>query len=67
MANGNSEETTRQGFLPIHTNGFDRGFISVVLFIAIHLAWMRFLEADLPLYFATIISIILGWLIITRG
>lgn len=55
------------GFLPINTNGFDRGFIAVVVFIAIHLLWMRFLEPSLTLYPATVLSVIVGWLIITRG
>lgn len=55
------------GFLPINTNGFDRGFIAVVVFIAIHLAWMRLLEPSLTLYPATVLSVIVGWLIITRG
>ncbi len=57
----------RQGFLPIQTNAFDRGFISVVLFIAIHLLWMRFLEASFPLYIATGISLVLGYYICRRG
>ena len=48
-----SEETTlhapiehagRKGFLPIKTNTFDRVFISVVIFVAVHLLWMRFIE-----------------------
>ena len=55
------------GFLPIETNAFDRIFISVVLFVAIHLLWMRFLEAGASLYFATLISIVIGWFIVTRG
>jgi predicted small integral membrane protein len=58
---------TRQGFLPIVTNGFDRVFISVIVFVAIHLLWMRFLEAHASLYIATAISLALGALIITRG
>jgi predicted small integral membrane protein len=41
--------TPRAGFLPIVTNGFDRVFIAVVLLIAIHLLWMRFLDTSLPL------------------
>lgn len=57
----------RQGFLPIHTNGFDRVFISVVCFVAIHLFWMRFLEQDISLYVATVLSVILGAFIIARG
>ena len=61
------EAAPRVGFLPIQTNAFDRGFISVVVFVAIHLFWMRFLEADLSLYFATALSVVAGWFIVTRG
>ncbi len=57
----------KTGFLPIHTNGFDRGFISVVCLIAIHLFWMRFLETHLSIYIATAISVVLGFLIIKKG
>ncbi|MBP0581423.1 hypothetical protein J8I29_18990 [Labrys sp. LIt4] len=57
----------KTGFLPIHTNGFDRGFIAVVLLIAIHLFWMRFVEQSLSIYFATAISLVLGYVIIKRG
>lgn len=61
-------EPRRVGFLPIETNAFDRGFIGVVVFVAIHLLWMRFLEPlGLSLYIATAISIVLGVLIIKRG
>lgn len=56
-----------QGFLPIHTNAFDRVFIAVVVFVAIHLFWMRFVEQDLSLYVATVISVIVGAFIIARG
>jgi predicted small integral membrane protein len=57
----------REGFLPIRTNAFDRVFIGTVLFVAIHLLWMRFLEAHLPLYVATALSLIIGWIIVRRG
>ena len=57
----------KDGFLPIKTNAFDRVFISVVLFIAIHLLWMRFLEAYLSLWIATLISLLLGQWIIRKG
>ena len=64
-------ETTiprRVGFLPIETNAFDRGFIGVVLFVAIHLFWMRFLEPHgLSLYFATATSIVVGIIVVKRG
>ena len=67
MPNGNGRSAARRGFLPIHTNAFDRVFIGVVLFVAIHLFWMRFLEAHAHLYFATAISVVLGCLIVARG
>ena len=57
----------RRGFLPIHTNAFDRGFIGVVLFIAIHLFWLRFVEQFLPLYVATVLSLVLAVYIVRRG
>jgi predicted small integral membrane protein len=55
------------GFLPIVTNGFDRGFISVVLFVALHLFWFRFLEQSLSINIATLISVALGYVIIRWG
>jgi predicted small integral membrane protein len=68
MADGSSRNVkARPGFLPIITNAFDRVFIGAVVFVAIHLLWMRFLEATASLYFATAISIVIGWLIVTRG
>ena len=57
----------RQGWLPIETNAFDRVFISVVLFVAINLFWMRFLEEHLSLYFATALSVMIGYLVVRRG
>ena len=58
----------RRGFLPIKTNAFDRIFIGVVLFVAIHLFWMRFLEpAGLSLYVATVLSLAAGAIIVARG
>lgn len=57
----------RPGFLPIETNTFDRIFISAILFVAIHLLWMRFVEAYLSLYVATTLSLILAVVIVRRG
>jgi predicted small integral membrane protein len=57
----------RQGFLPIRTNTFDRVFIGVVFFVAIHLLWMRFLEAFLPLWIATLLSLVLAVIIVRWG
>ncbi len=57
----------RQGFLPITTNAFDRVFISIVCFVAINLLWFRFLEAYLSINIATVITLILGYIIIRWG
>ena len=67
MATDLRQPKARQGFLPIETNLFDRVFIGTVVFVAIHLLWMRFLEAALPLYVATALSLIIGWVIVRRG
>ena len=59
---------TRQGFLPFPTNTFDRCFISVVIFIAISLLWMRFLEPlGAPLWISTAISLVLAVWIVRKG
>jgi len=55
------------GFLPMPTTIGDRIFISVILFVAIHLLWMRFLEQYLSLFVATAISIVLAFIIVRRG
>ncbi len=57
----------RRGFLPIETNTFDRVFIAVLIFVALHLLWMRFVEAALPLGVATVLSLIIGAIIVARG
>ena len=57
----------RQGFLPFETNPFDRVSISILLMVAIHLLWMRFLEEYIALTVATILTFILTALIVTRG
>jgi predicted small integral membrane protein len=62
------QHKTRQGFLPISTNTFDRCFISVVIFIAISLLWMRFLEPlGAPLWISTVICLVLAVWIVRKG
>jgi predicted small integral membrane protein len=65
------ESVRRRGFLPIETNTFDRVFISVILFVAINLLWMRFVEPHLGLpnniYIAVAISVALGVFIVRKG
>jgi predicted small integral membrane protein len=68
-------KTGRRGFLPFDTNLWDRFFISMVCAVAIHLAWLRWIEqplqAILPhpfaLLVATLISVVLGYFIMSRG
>ena len=55
------------GFLPFHTNAFDRVFIGVVILIGIHLLWLRFMEPALPIEVATVISLVIGYLVVRRG
>ncbi len=59
--------SVRDGFLPIKTNAFDRGFIGVVFGIFLHLLWMRFLEQAIPLWVCTILTVLLGIYIVKRG
>jgi len=57
----------RRGFLPFDTNPFDRVFVSIVLLVAIHLLWMRFLEEYITLTVATILTLILSVIIFIKG
>jgi predicted small integral membrane protein len=66
----NPRGTSKQrppGFLPMQTNLFDRVFIGVVILVAIHLLWLRFVEAFLPLYVAMLISVAIGVVIVRWG
>ena len=56
-----------QGFLPIHTNTFDRVFIGAMILIGIHLLWLRFMEPALPIEAATVISLVIGYVVVRRG
>ena len=62
-----ARKAARGGFLPIQTNWFDRLFISIVLWIALSLFWMRFLEQSLPLWIANVIALVVAVLIIRKG
>jgi predicted small integral membrane protein len=58
----------RKGFLPIQTNPFDRLFISVVLWVALSLFWLRFLEPlGLSVWIAVAISVVVAVIIIRKG
>ncbi len=62
-----ARQPARGGFLPIQTNWFDRLFISIVLWIALSLFWMRFLEQSLPLWIANVVALVVAVLIIRKG
>ena len=58
----------KPGFLPIQTNWFDRLFISVVIWVALCLFWLRVLEpAGLSLNLAHAIAAVLAIVIIWKG
>jgi predicted small integral membrane protein len=57
----------RRGFLPIVTNWFDRLFISAVIWVALSLFWMRFVEPAAPLWISNLIAIALAVVIVRKG
>lgn len=57
----------RRGFLPIETNTFDRGFISVVILIGVGLFWLRFIEWALPIWVWGILWLVVAYYIIKKG
>lgn len=58
----------KPGFLPIETNWFDRLFIAVVIWVAISLFWLRFIEPfGLTVWISTALSIVLGIYIVRKG
>ncbi|MFC5758321.1 DUF2160 family membrane protein [Rhizobium sp. GCM10022189] len=68
MASDSENNEKQPGFLPIETNWFDRLFISVVIWVALSLLWMRFIEPfGLSVWFAVAISAALGAYIIWKG
>jgi predicted small integral membrane protein len=60
-------DAPREGFLPIETNMFDRVFIGVVIWVALNLVWMRFLEDFIALPFATLLYLPVFVFIVLRG
>ncbi|WP_416068080.1 DUF2160 family membrane protein [Rhizobium sp. ZK1] len=68
MASDSRNNEKQPGFLPIETNWFDRLFISIVIWVALSLFWMRFIEPlGLSVWFAVAISAVLGAYIIRKG
>ena len=67
MEKQESPKKESDGFIPFYTNLFDRGFISVVILIGVHLLWLRFMEHILPIGIATLISLVIAYIVIRRG
>lgn len=65
------QRTGRRGFLPIETNTFDRVSISVYLFVAICLLWMRFIEPPdalgISVIWGALLCVLLGVYIVWKG
>ena len=58
----------KPGFLPIETNWFDRLFIAVVIWAALSLVWLRFIEPlGLSIWICVAISALLGMFILRKG
>lgn len=58
----------KPGFLPIETNWFDRIFISVVIWVAVSLFWLRFIEPLGPsIWISTALCVALGIHIVRKG
>lgn len=67
MSNEPASPKKSDGFLPFHTNLFDRVFIGIVILIGIHLLWLRFMEHTLPIGIATLISLAIAAVVIRWG
>ncbi|API53344.1 DUF2160 domain-containing protein [Rhizobium leguminosarum] len=68
MTSQSENNERKPGFLPIETNWFDRLFISIVIWVALSLFWMRFIEPfGLSVWFAAAISAVLGAYVVWKG
>jgi predicted small integral membrane protein len=62
------DDDPKPGFLPIETNWFDRCFIAVVIWVALSLVWLRFIEPlGLSIWICVAISVVLGGYIVRKG
>ncbi|NLJ49918.1 MAG: hypothetical protein GX428_10115 [Candidatus Atribacteria bacterium] len=52
---------------PFKTNLWDRIFLSIVIMFAIHLLWVRFIEAYAPLSIATVGTLVFTAYVIIFG
>ena len=62
-----TESERRKGLLPFETNLFDRIFIALVVYIAAHLLWMRFLEPFLTIKVAHVAMLAVSFVIVKWG
>jgi predicted small integral membrane protein len=68
MSDKSDFDQPKPGFLPIETNWFDRLFISVVIWVAISLFWLRFIEPlGLPVWISTALCVALAIHIVRKG
>ena len=68
MANEHDVENESVGFLPIETNWFDRLFIGVVIWVAVSMFWLRFIEPlGLSIWLATVLCAGLAAYIVWKG
>ena len=63
-----AKDEPKPGFLPIETNWFDRLFIAIVIWVALSLFWLRFIEPFGPsIWICVAISVLLGAHIVRKG
>ena len=68
MSSQSRNNQRNPGFLPTQANWSDRLFISVVIWVALSLFWMRFIEpVGLSVWCAAAISAVLGAYIVWKG
>ena len=68
MSDKSDFDQPKPGFLPIETNWFDRLFISVVIWVAVSLFWLRFIEPfGLSVCISTALCVALAVHIVRRG
>lgn len=68
MSDNPAAKGSKPGFLPIETNWFDRLFIGIVIWVALSLLWLRFLEPlGLSIWICTAISIVIAAILIRKG
>jgi predicted small integral membrane protein len=57
----------RSGFLPFHTNAFDRVFVAVITGVAAFLLYFRFLEPHVPLWVPVAVWLVWLAVVVRKG